>query len=159
MKSSFFVCLLFIVSIVSCGHKPGAAVKVDAFAASAEQHLPMVVDLLYPQCQNTAPEVSDKNTLYNDDSLHISSFVMKFQNALGVSTRDTFEYFFGLNKDASYYYLLSSRRHRFDELMSVYTETLKEPRYQNTDSITRKWMLHGMAAYYCNLNNGGKLKE
>ena len=86
---------------------------------------------------------------------------MKYQNALGVSLRDTFEYIFGLNNDASYYYLLSPKTQRplYSELMDLYKETLNEPRYQHTDSITRKWMLHGMATHYCHANNGGKFKE
>ena len=155
MKFALFICLLFIVS---CGQKPGE-VKKDAFAENAEQHLPLVIDVLYPQAPNSKPEIAGKNTLYADDSLQIQSFVMKYQNALGVSSRDTFVYFFGLYKDASYYYLLTPQRHLYDELMSIYKETLNEPRYQNTDSITRKWMLHGMAAFYCNANNGGKFKE
>lgn len=99
------------------------------------------------------------NTLYTDDSLHISSFVMKYQNALGISSRDTFEYVFGLHKDASYYYLLSSRRHLYSELMSLYNETKNQPRYQNADSIKQLTMLHGIASYYCFANNGGKFQE
>ena len=157
MKNVFLICLLFLVS---CGPKPGDVNK-NAFADNAEQHLPMVIDVFYPQAMNSKPELSDRNTLFTDDSLHIASFVMKYQNALGVSSKDTFEYIFGLHKDASYYYLLTPQRqrHLYDELMDLYKETLNEPRYQNTDSITRKWMLHGMAAFYCNANNGGKLKE
>ena len=157
MKILLWICLLFIIS---CGQKP-EEIKKKSFAENAERHLPMVIDVLYPQIPNSEPEIEEKNTLYTDDSLHIASFVMKYQNALGVSSRDTFEYIFGLHKDASYYYLLCPKRQRrlYSELMSLYKETLNEPRYQNTDSITRKWMLHGMAAFYCNANNGGKLKE
>ena len=157
MKFALFICLLFIVS---CGQKPGE-VKKDAFAENAEQHLPMVIDVLYPQAPNSKPEIAEMNTLYTDDSLHISSFVMKYQNALGVTSRDTFEYIFGLYKDASYYYLLSPKRqrHLYDELMDLYNETKNQPRFQNTDSIKQLRMLHGIASFYCNANNGGKFQE
>lgn len=84
---------------------------------------------------------------------------MKYQNGLGVYSRDTFEYIFGLYKDASYYYLLSSRRHLYSELMSLYKETMNQPRYQDADSIKQLRMLHGLASLYCYSNNGGKLKE
>ena len=155
MKLALFICLLFIVS---CGQKAGE-VKKDAFAENAEQHLPMVINFLYPHAPNAKPEIAEKKILYTDDSLHIASFVMKYQNALGVASEDTFVYFWGLSKDASYYYLLTPQRHLYDEMMSLYKETLNEPRYQNTDSITRKWMLHGMATTCCQLNNGGQFKE
>lgn len=155
MKIALFFCLLFVIS---CGQKPGE-IKKDTFAENAEQHLPMVIDVLYPQTPNSKPEISEMNTLYTDDSLHISSFVMKYQNALGISSRDTFEYVFGLHKDASYYYLLSSRRHLYNELMSLYNETKNQPRYQNADSIKQLTMLHGIASYYCFANNGGKFQE
>ena len=157
MKFALFISLLFIVS---CGQKTGE-VKKDAFTENAEQHLPIVIEVLYPQAPNSKPEIAEKKTLYADDSLHIASFVMKYQNALGVSTKDTFEYIFGLQKDASYYYLLTpqGQRHLYNELMDLYKETLSQPRYQDTDSITRMWMLHGIAAFYCNANNGGKFNE
>ena len=157
MKIAFFICLLFIIS---CGQKP-EEIKNDSFAENAERHLPMVIDVLYPQAPNSKPEIAEKNTLYTDDSLQISSFVMKYQNALGFSSRDTFEYIFGLHKDASYYYLLCPKRQRqlYSELMDLYKETKNQSRYQNADSIIQKWMLHGIASFYCNANNGGKLKE
>ena len=157
MKHALLICLLLIVS---CGQKSGE-VKKDAFAANAEQHLPLAIEILYPQAPNSKPEISGKNTLYADDSLHIASFVMKYQNALGVSLRDTFEYIFGLHQDASYYYLLSPKAQRplYSELMDLYKETLNDPRYQHTDSIKQLWMLHGIAAFYCSANNGGKFKE
>ena len=157
MKNVFLICLLFLVS---CGPKPGDVNK-NAFADNAEQHLPMVIDVFYPQAMNSKPELSDRNTLFTDDSLHIASFVMKYQNALGVTARDTFEYMFGLNKDASYYYLLSPKRQRplYSELMGLYKETLSQPRHQHADSIMQSRMLHGIAAFYCNANNGGKFKE
>ena len=110
MKFALFICLLLIVS---CGQKPGE-VKKDAFAENAEQHLPMVIDVFYPQALKTKPEIAEKNTLYTDDSLHIASFVMKYQNALGVASEDTFVYFWGLSKDASYYYLLTPQRHLYE---------------------------------------------
>ena len=157
MKIAFFICLLFIIS---CGQKP-EEIKNDSFAENAERHLPMVIDVLYPQAPNSKPEIAEKNTLYTDDSLQISSFVMKYQNSLGFSSRDTFEYIFGLHKDASYYYLLCPKRQRqlYSELMDLYKETKNQSRYQNADSIIQKWMLHGIASFYCNANNGGKLKE
>ena len=157
MKILLWICLLFIIS---CGQKP-EEIKKDTFAENAEQHLPMVIEVLYPQTPNSKPEVADKNTLYTDDSLHISSFVMKYQNALGVSSRDTFEYIFGLYKDASYYYLLSPKRqrHLYDELMDLYKETKNQSRFQNADSIKQLRMLHGIASYYCQANNGGRLQE
>ena len=31
--------------------------------------------------------------------------------------------------------------------------------YQNADSIIQLWMLHGIASFYCEANNGGKFKE
>ena len=84
---------------------------------------------------------------------------MKYQNALGVSARDTFEYIFGLKKDASYYYLLTPKRHLYSELMSLYQETKDQSHYQKKDSIIQLWMLHGIASYYCKANNGGLLQE
>lgn len=84
---------------------------------------------------------------------------MQYQNALGVNSRDTFEYIFGLHKDASYYYLLGPKRHLYSELMDLYKETKNQSRYQNLDSIQQMSMLHGIAAFYCNANNGGKFKE
>ncbi|MBR4729797.1 MAG: hypothetical protein IK075_06000 [Prevotella sp.] len=157
MKFALFICLLFIVS---CGKKSGE-VKKDAFAENAERHLPMVIDVLYPQALNSKPEIDERNTLYTDDSLHIVSFVMKYQNALGVSSKDTFEYIFGLHKDASYYYLLCPKRqrHLYSELMDLYNETKNQSRYQNLDSIMQLNMLHGIASFYCQANNGGKLQE
>jgi len=156
-KILLFICLLFIVS---CVQKQGV-IKKDTFAENAELHLPMVIDLLYPQAPNSKPEIAERNTLYTDDSLHIESFVMKYQNALGFSLRDTFEYIFGLHKDASYYYLLCPQKQRrlYSELMDLYNETKSKPQYQNADSTIYKWMLHGIASFYCNANNGGKLKE
>jgi hypothetical protein len=157
MKFALFICLLLIVS---CGQKP-EELKNDTFVENAERHLPMVIDVLYPQALNSKPEIAEKNTLYTDDSLHIASFVMKYQNALGVSSRDTFEYIFGLHKDASYYYLLCPKRQRrlYSELMDLYNETKNQSQYQNFDSIKQLWMLHCIAAFYCNANNGGKLQE
>ena len=157
MKNVLLICLLFIIS---CGQKP-EEIKNDTFAENAERHLPMVIDVLYPQALHSKPEIAERNTLYTDDSLHITSFVMKYQNALGVSSRDTFEYIFGLNKDASFYYLLSPKRqrHLYDELMDLYKETLNQSRHQNADSIKQLRMLHGIASFYCNANNGGKLQE
>ena len=121
----------------------------------------MVIDVLYPQAPNSKLEIAERNTLYTDDSLHITSFVMKYQNALGVYSRDTFEYIFGLHKDSSYYYLLCPKRQRplYSELMDLYKETLNQPRYQNADSIKQLTMLHGIASYYCFANNGGKFQE
>ena len=157
MKYTLFICLLLIFS---CGQKP-EEVKKDTFAENAEQHLPMVIDVLYPQTPNSKPEVVDKNTLYTDDSLHIASFVMKYQNALGVTSRDTFEYIFGRHRDASYYYLLCPKRQRrlYDELMDLYQETKNQSRYQHADTLMHSSMLHGIAAFYCQANNGGKIKE
>ena len=157
MRIVFFFCLLFIIS---CGQRP-EEIKNDTFAENAERHLPMVIDVLYPQALNSKPEIAEKNTLYTDDSLHIASFVMKYQNALGVNSRDTFEYIFGLHKDASYYYLLCPKRQRrlYSELMDLYNETKNQSQYQNADSIIQLWMLHGIAAFYCDANNGGKFKE
>ena len=157
IETSIFICLLFIVS---CGQKP-EGIKKDTFAENAERHLPMVIDVLYPQTPNSKPEITERNTLYTDDSLHITSFVMKYQNALGFSERDTFEYNFGLHKDASYYYLLCPKRQRnlYDELMDLYNETKNKPQNQNADSIKYLWMLHGIASFYSEANNGGKLKE
>lgn len=157
MKFLFFICLLFIIS---CGQKP-EEIKKDAFAENAEQHLPMVIDVFYPQAPNSKPEIAEKKTLYTDDSLNITSFVMKYQNALGVSSRDTFEYIFGLHKDASYYYLLCPKRQRplYSELMNLYNETKNQSRYQNSDTITQLSMLHGIASFYCSANNGGKFRE
>ena len=157
MKYLVFICLLFIVS---CGQKP-KEIKKDTFAENAERHLPMVIDVLYPQAPNSKPEIAERNTLYTDDSLHIASFVMKYQNALGITSRDTFEYIFGLHKDASYYYLLCPKRQRplYSELMDLYNETKNQSRYQNLDSINKKSMLHGIAAFYCQANNGGKFKN
>ena len=151
---------LIVILIISCGQKP-EAIQKESFAENAERHLPMVIDVLYPQALHSKPEIAEMNTLYTDDSLHISSFVMKYQNALGVTSRDTFEYIFGLYKDASYYYLLSPKRqrHLYDELMDLYNETKNQPRFQNTDSIKQLRMLHGIASYYCQANNGGKLQE
>lgn len=154
-KVALLICLLFVIS---CGQKP-EEIKKETFAENAERHLPMVIEVLYPQTPNSKPEIAERKTLYADDSLHISSFVMKYQNALGVNSTDTFEYIFGLHKDASYYYLLSSRRHLYSELMDLYKETLSQSRYQNADSIKQLWMLHGIASFYCQANNGGKLKE
>lgn len=157
LAAGLFICLLLIVS---CGQKP-EEIKKDAFAENAERHLPMLIDVFYPQAANSKPEIAEKNTLYTDDSLHIASFVMKYQNALGVSSRDTFEYIFGRHKDASYYYLLCPKRQRrlYDELMDLYQATKNQSRYQNMDSIKQLWMLHGIAAFYCDANNGGKFKE
>lgn len=157
MKYTLFVCLLLIIS---CGQKP-EEVKKDTFAENAEQHLPMVIEVLYPQTPNSKPEVAEKKTLYTDDSLHIASFVMKYQNALGVTSRDTFEYIFGRHRDASYYYLLCPKRQRrlYEELMDLYQETKNQSRYQNADTLMHSSMLHGIAAFYCQANNGGKLKE
>ena len=86
---------------------------------------------------------------------------MKYQNALGVYSRDTFEYIFGLHKDASYYYLLCPKRQRplYSELMDLYNETKKQSLYQNADSIMQSRMLHGIASFYCKANNGGKFQE
>ena len=86
---------------------------------------------------------------------------MKYQNALGVSARDTFEYIFGLHKDASYYYLLCPKRQKnlYSELMDLYNETKNQSQYQNADSIKQLRMLHGIASFYCQANNGGKLQE
>ena len=155
MKYVLLICLLFIVS---CGQKP-EGIKKETFAENAERHLPIVIDVLYPQTLNSKPEITERNTLYTDDSLHITSFVMKYQNALGVSARDTFEYIFGLKKDASYYYLLTPKRHLYSELMSLYQETKDQSHYQKKDSIIQLWMLHGIASYYCKANNGGLLQE
>lgn len=157
MKIALFICLLFIVS---CGQRPGEITK-NTFAENAERHLPIVIDILYPQAPNSKPEITGRNTLYTDDSLHISSFVMKYQNALGVTSRDTFEYIFGLHKDASYYFLLCPKRQRplYNELMELYKGTLNQPRHKNADSIKQSWMLHEIASFYCNANKGGKLKE
>ena len=154
-KIALLICLLFIIS---CGQKP-EEIKNNAFAENAERYLPMVIEVLYPQTANSKPEITEKNTLYADDSLHITSFVMQYQNALGVNSRDTFEYIFGLHKDASYYYFLSPKRHLYSELMDLYKETKNQSRYQNLDSIQQMSMLHGIAAFYCNANNGGKFKE
>ena len=150
--------LLFCLFIVSCGQKP-EGIKKEAFAENAERHLPVVLDVLYPQTLNSKPEIAERKTLYTDDSLHITSFVMKYQNALGVCSRDTFEYIFGLKKDASYYYLLCPKRHVYSELMDLYKETKNQSRHQNADSIIQLWMLHGIASYYCKANNGGQLQE
>ena len=155
MKYTLFISLLLVAS---CGQKP-ADVNKNSFAADAERHLPVVVDVLYPHAPNSNPEISEQNTLYSDDSLHIASFVMKYQNPLGISVRDTFQYIFGRYKDASYYYLLSPKTCHYDNLMGLYKETLSQPRYQNTDSKQQSFMLHGMASFYCKANNGGKLKE
>ena len=157
MKIALLICLLFIVS---CGQKP-EEIKKDTFAENAERHLPMVIDVFYPQAPNSKPEIAERNTLYTDDSLHITSFVMKYQNALGVSARDTFEYIFGLHKDASYYYLLCPKRQKnlYSELMDLYNETKNQSQYQNFDSIKQLRMLHGIASFYCQANNGGKFQE
>lgn len=154
---TFFICLLFVIS---CGQKT-EEIKKEAFAENAERHLPMVIEVLYPQAPDSKPEVADKNTLYTDDSLHITSFVMKYQNALGVSSRDTLEYIFGLHKDGSYYYLLCPQRQRrlYSELMDLYQETKNQSRYQNLDSIMQLSMLHGIASFYCRANNGGEFQE
>jgi hypothetical protein len=154
-KIALLICLLFIIS---CGQK-SEEIKKETFAENAERHLPMVIDIFYPQAPNSKPEIAERNTLYTDDSLHITSFVMKCRNGLGVYSRDTFEYIFGLNKDASYYFLLSSRRHLYSELMSLYKETMNQPRYQDADSIKQLRMLHGIASFYCYSNNGGNFKE
>ena len=157
MRIVLLICLLFIIS---CGLKPGE-IKKDTFAENAERHLPKVIEIFYPQAPNSKIEIADRNTLYTDDSLHIASFVMKYQNALGVTSRDTFEYIFGLHKDASYFYLLCPKRqrHLYDELMDLYQETKNQPRYQHADTLMHSSMLHGIAAFYCQANNGGKLKE
>ena len=63
MKYTLFICLLLIIS---CGQKL-EEVKKDTFAENAEQHLPMVIDVLYPQTPNSKPEVAEKNTLYTED--------------------------------------------------------------------------------------------
>ena len=157
MKIVLLVCLLFVVS---CGQK-SAVIKTDTFAENAERHLPKVIEVLYPQTQNSKPEIAERNTLYTDDSLHIASFVMKYQNALGVTSKDTFEYIFGRHRDASYYYLLCPKRqrHLYDELMDLYQETKNQSRYQHADTLMHSSMLHGIAAFYCQANNGGKIKE
>ena len=157
MKNVLLICLLIFIS---CGQKP-EGIKNETFAENAERHLPMVIELLYPQAPNSKPEITERKTLYTDDSLHIASFVMKYQNALGINSRDTFEYIFGLYKDTSYYYLLSPKRQRrlYNELMALYNETKNQPQYQNTDSIKQLRMLHGIASFYCQANNGGKLQE
>lgn len=157
MKNVLLICLLIFIS---CGQKP-EEIKNETFAENAERHLPMVIEVLYPQAPNSKPEITERKTLYTDDSLHIASFVMKYQNALGINSRDTFEYIFGLYKDTSYYYLLSSKRQRrlYNELMALYNETKNQPQYQNTDSIKQLRMLHGIASFYCQANNGGKLQE
>lgn len=156
-KIAWLICLLFIIS---CGQKL-EEIKNNAFAENAERHLPMVIDVLYPEALNSKPEITERKTLYTDDSLHISSFVMKYQNALGVNSKDTFEYIFGLHKDASYYYLLCPKRQRplYSELMDLYKETKNQSRYQNADSIMQSRMLHGIASFYCKANNGGKFQE
>ena len=86
---------------------------------------------------------------------------MKYQNALGFNLRDTFEYIFGQHKDASYFFLLCPKKQRplYSELMDLYNETKNQQRHQNADSLKQLWMLHGIASFYCNANNGGKLKE
>ena len=157
MKSLFFICLLFIIS---CGQKP-EGIRTNTFAENAERHLPFVIDVFYPQAPNSKPEIAERKTLYTDDSLYISSFVMKYQNALGFNLRDTFEYIFGQHKDASYYFLLCPKKQRplYSELMDLYNETKNQQRHQNADSLKQLWMLHGIASFYCNANNGGKLKE
>ena len=73
----------------------------------------------------------------------------------------SFEYIFGRHKDASYYYLLCPKRQRnlYKELMDLYNETKNQSQYQNADSIKKLWMLHGIASFYCEANNGGKFKE
>ena len=156
-KIALLICLLFVIS---CGHKL-EEIKNNAFAENAERHLPMVIDVLYPEALNSKPEITERKTLYTDDSLHISSFVMKYQNALGVNSKDTFEYIFGLHKDASYYYLLCPKRQRplYSELMDLYNETKNQSLYQNADSIMQSRMLHGIASFYCKANNGGKFQE
>ena len=85
LAAGLFICLLLIVS---CGQKP-EEIKKDAFAENAERHLPMLIDVFYPQAANSKPEIAEKNTLYTDDSLHIASFVMKYQNALGVASENS----------------------------------------------------------------------
>lgn len=157
MKNVLLICLLIFIS---CGQKP-EGIKNETFAENAERHLPTVIEVLYPQAPNSKPEITERKTLYTDDSLHIASFVMKYQNALGINSRDTFEYIFGLYKDTSYYYLLSPKRQRrlYNELMALYNETKNQPQYQNTDSIKQLRMLHGIASFYCQANNGGKLQE
>ena len=156
-KIALLICLLFVIS---CGQKL-EEIKNNAFAENAERHLPMVIDVLYPEALKSKPEITERKTLYTDDSLHISSFVMKYQNALGVNSKDTFEYIFGLHKDASYYYLLCPKRQRplYRELMDLYNETKKQSLYQNADSIMQSRMLHGIASFYCKANNGGKFQE
>lgn len=156
-KIAWLISLLFVIS---CGQKL-EEIKNNAFAENAERHLPMVIDVLYPEALNSKPEITERKTLYTDDSLHISSFVMKYQNALGVNSKDTFEYIFGLHKDASYYYLLCPKRQRplYSELMDLYKETKNQSRYQNADSIMQSRMLHGIASFYCKANNGGKFQE
>ena len=157
MRVALLICLLFIIS---CGHKP-EEIKKETFAENAERHLPMVIDVFYPQAPNSKPEITERNTLYTDDSLHITSFVMKYQNALGVNSGDTFEYIFGLKKDASYYFLLSLKRQRplYSELTDLYKETMNQSRYQKADSINQLWMWHGIASFYCRANNGGEFQE
>ena len=157
MKYVWLICLLFFIS---CGQKP-EGIKQDTFADNAERHLPMAIEVLYPHAPNSEPEIAEMNTLYTDDSLHIASFVMKYQNPLGITSRDTFEYIFGLYKDASYYYLLSPKHQRplYSELMNLYQETKNQSGFQNADSIQHQRMLHGLAAYYCQANNGGKFQE
>ena len=155
MKNVLLICLLIFIS---CGQKP-EEIKNETFAENAERHLPMVIEVLYPQAPNSKPEITERKTLYTDDSLHIASFVMKYQNALGINSRDTFEYIFGLYKDTSYYYLLSPKRHLYSELMDLYKETKNQSRYQNADSIMQSRMLHGIASFYCKANNGGKFQE
>ena len=155
MKIVLLICLLFVIS---CGQKPEET-KNETFAENAERHLPKVIDFLYPHAPNSKPEIAERNTLYTDDSLHISSFVMKYQNALGVISRDTFEYIFGLHKDASYYYLLSPNRHLYSELMELYEDAKDQAHFQDADSIKQLRMLHGLASFYCHVNNGCKLQE
>ena len=156
-KITLFISLLLIIS---CGQRQ-VQVNKNAFAENAERHLPIVVDVLYPNAPNSKPEIDQKNTLYTDDSLHIESFVMKYTNSLGFNVKDTFQYIFGLHKDATYYYLLCPQKQRplYSELMDLYNETKNQPQNQTADSLTHKRMLHGLASFYCKANNGGKLKE
>ena len=72
--------------------------------------------------------------------MHIESFVMKYTNPLGFNVKDTFQYIFGLHKDATYYYLLCPQKQRplYSELMDLYNETKNQPQNQNADSLTHK---------------------
>ena len=51
------------------------------------------------------------------------------------------------------------QRPLYSELMNLYQETKNQSGFQNADSIQQQRMLHGLAAYYCQANNGGKFQE